>query len=291
MENRLDQLFKNKLAKREEIPSPKAWGQIQGQLKSGKRKLWMKRLAVAAAILLFATVGAALLNIQSSESEKNLSKSMNGTEGKQPQVGYRMDKVFSRIIGVDSGAIREQIKEHNNAPAGQQDITAEKQDLEIPLESEQKITKPLMIKKQLPQEERHLVNIEAIDSEISTNPEANGLDDSTKSMENEGISDVAEAPQLAGNNERESPAAAAVEQRRQRKVTIIYKASKNSTLVESGKKNILEKGLGEISKFSNEHLLTDSRKAQFSQTKDDLLALNFGKLFTNSNEEKRTKNP
>lgn len=289
MENKLDQLFKNKLAKREEIPSPQAWGQIQGQLKTGRRKMWVKRLAVAAAILLFATIGVGLLNIQSSESEKSLSKSMNGTmEKEQPEVGYRMDKVFSRIIGVDSGAIRAQTKEHNHAPAEQQAIVLEKDDLEMAMETKpntQKRAEQLAIKKrEVPNKEKKMTKTEKADSEIPTRQIAIATQEKAEIMEKEGILEVVEAPLLAGNAEVETAIEPVPEKKKNRKVTIIYKASKNSALVDSGKKNILEKGIGEISKFSDEHLLTENRKTQLSQKKDDLMALNFGKLFTNKSD-------
>ena len=57
MENKLDKLFKDQLSKHGEIPSPQAWDQIHGQLVSKRRKVWGKRLAIAASILLFATAG------------------------------------------------------------------------------------------------------------------------------------------------------------------------------------------------------------------------------------------
>ena len=57
MENRLDDLFKEKLSKHEERPSQGAWDQIHGRLRSKKKAAWGKRLAIAASIILIATVG------------------------------------------------------------------------------------------------------------------------------------------------------------------------------------------------------------------------------------------
>ena len=67
------------------------------------------------------------------------------------------------------------------------------------------------------------------------------------------------------------------------RVTIIYKADNNSELVTSDKKTLIDKGINKITKFSDEHLLTADRKTKLRNTKEDLLALNFGKLLNKSN--------
>ena len=76
-----------------------------------------------------------------------------------------------------------------------------------------------------------------------------------------------------------------VEKKAYPRIKIIYKANENSKLVASGKVNILDKGLNKITQFSDEHLLTAERKTKLRNTKDDLLALNFGKLLNKSNKD------
>jgi uncharacterized protein YbcV (DUF1398 family) len=65
----------------------------------------------------------------------------------------------------------------------------------------------------------------------------------------------------------------------------VYKADANSTLVVSNNRNILDKGINKITKFSDEHIVTDQVKTKLRNTKDDLLALNFGKLLNKSNKD------
>ena len=66
---------------------------------------------------------------------------------------------------------------------------------------------------------------------------------------------------------------------------IVYKANKGSALVASSKNTIIDKGLNKIADFSDEHLLTADRKTRLRNTKNDLLALNFGKLLNKSNKD------
>jgi hypothetical protein len=66
---------------------------------------------------------------------------------------------------------------------------------------------------------------------------------------------------------------------------VIYKANKDSKLVTADKETILNKGINKITEFSEEHVLTADRKTKLRNTKDDLLALNFGKLLNKSNKD------
>jgi hypothetical protein len=68
-------------------------------------------------------------------------------------------------------------------------------------------------------------------------------------------------------------------------VKIIYKANADSELVSSADKTLINKGIDKLTKFSNERLLTTDRKTKLRNTKEDLLALNFGKLLNKSNKE------
>jgi len=69
------------------------------------------------------------------------------------------------------------------------------------------------------------------------------------------------------------------------KVKIIYKANQDSELVASGKQTLINKGINKITNFTDEHLLTAERKTKLRNTKEDLLALNFGKLLNKSNKD------
>ena len=69
------------------------------------------------------------------------------------------------------------------------------------------------------------------------------------------------------------------------KVRVVYKANQDSKLVASEKQTLIDKGINKITEFSDEHLLTSTRKTKLRNTKEDLLALNFGKLLNKSNKD------
>jgi hypothetical protein len=69
------------------------------------------------------------------------------------------------------------------------------------------------------------------------------------------------------------------------KITVIYKANHNSELVASRETGVLNKGIKKITKFSDEHIVTDEVKTKLRNTREDLLALNFGKIINRSNKD------
>lgn len=279
METRLDKLFKDQLSKHEEIPSPQAWDRIHGQLVSSRRKLWSRRLAIAASIMLFATVGFfgyRSLNTIVIKNDQFATKSIDENKKNQKLHTQNLEeKVSEKIIPQDINpevadkttklppVITEvkRVEKNTEAPAND-DIQGVQIEEKMPLLSGVNVDKP-----EIPPEIK-------IDNQEEINEDSN-------------ISEQSAEPLLATNKPQEIQ-----KNTKQKKsypqVKIIYKADKNSELVTSGQITLVDKGINELTKFSDEHLLTAKRKTMLRNTKDDLLALNFGKLLNKSNKE--TKN-
>ena len=276
MENRLDKLFKDQLSKHEEIPSTKAWDQIHGQLVSKRRKVWGKRLAIAASILLFATVGFfgyRSLNTLTIKKDQLVTKSIDenkiSEDQRNPEKGI--------IEYKDSREIK--AEDDINTDEHQVSITEQKsveKIAEVPSTTDSRVEKI--------EEKMHLVAEVLLDKyEI---PNEIKVEEQNKITEepllSEQLTEVVQAENKAVNEHQEIR-----EFEKQNKtyprVTIIYKADKNSELVTSGKNTLLDKGIKKITRFSDEHLLTADRKTKLRNTKEDLLALNFSKLLNKSN--------
>jgi len=100
----------------------------------------------------------------------------------------------------------------------------------------------------------------------------------------EDIKPVEQEQQLDSNKEPDSIEEAAPE-KTYPKIRIVYKADDNSDLVASNSKTLIDKGIKKLTQFSDEHIITDQVKTKLRNTKDELLALNFGKIINKSNKQ------
>lgn len=276
MKNRLDNLFKDQLSKHGEIPSPQAWDQIHGQLVSKRRKVWGRRLAIAASILLFATAGffgyrsLTTLTIKNDQlgsksiDEGKISEEQSNTEKViieykdskeiKTEVNIKTDEGQEPIIEVKSVEKNTEIPSITNSPI-------EKIEEKMPLVAEVILDKH-EIRNDIKVEEQGEINEEPILPKQSTEVV---LAENKVIIEQQEFQEIKEPKKTYPQ------------------IIIIYKADKNSKLVASGKKTFMDKGIQKITKFSDEHLLTADRKTKLRNTKENLLALNFGKLLNKSN--------
>jgi len=277
MENKLDNLFKSQLSKFEETPSHGAWDQIHEKLASKRKAIWVKRIAIAASLILIATVGflgyryTEKLNIEtvsevvSIVEEKNeilndTSTDVNTEEG----LIERADKITEDKTQVDK--VEDLQKDLAQAYSG----------------SDKELAKPVNNAKEEVEQngmliatsigKREPVTSIAIEEVLQDNGDV--------------IAGHDEKVDMAKLNDRED----VIEPKKQKakvypKVRIVYKANQDSELVASERKTIIDRGINKITEFSDEHLLTNNRKTKLRNTKDDLLALNFGKLLNKSNRD------
>ena len=274
MENRLDDLFKEKLSKHEERPSQGAWDQIHGRLRSKKKAAWGKRLAIAASIILMATVGflgyGLIKNIGidqptetislNSEFEETGANTVNQySEQQQEEATDLIQNIENAITEASQDAEQEDYEAVSNVEDKDvmEVIGQSSENAEVLANNELQIRNELPVNEQ-PMQAAELNANEALLESVA---------------EVEGDDQVATS-KLEAQKPKQYP-----------KVKIIYRASENSELVASGKTSIIDKGLNKITQFSEEHLLTDNRKTMLRNTKEDLLALNFGKLLNKSNRE------
>jgi hypothetical protein len=274
MENRLDDLFKEKLSKHEERPSQEAWDQIHGRLRSKKKAAWGKRLAIAASIILMATVGflgyGLIKNIGIDQSTKTIS-----LNNELEETGANTVNQYSEQQQEEATDLIQNIKNastETSQDTEQEDYEAvsnveDKDVMEVIGQSSENdpvlANNKLQIRNELPVNEQPMQAAELNANEALL----------------ESVGEVEGDDQVAASKQE------AQKPKQYPKVKIIYRASENSELVASGKTSIIDKGLNKITQFSEEHLLTDNRKTMLRNTKEDLLALNFGKLLNKSNRE------
>ncbi|MCK5372136.1 MAG: hypothetical protein KAQ62_26425 [Cyclobacteriaceae bacterium] len=276
MENRLDKLFKDQLSKHEEIPSPQAWDQIHGQLISKRRKVWGKRFAIAASILLFATagfIGYRSLNTLTIKKDQFVTKSIDEDKIAKDQINAEEGIIEYK----DSGEIK--VKDDIKTDEPQKVITevksVEKID-ETPSTTDspiEKIEEKVLLVAEVKLDKHEIQNDIKVEEQEEIDEEPILREESTEVVlaENKVIIEQQEFQEIK-EPKKTYP-----------QVKIIYKADKNSELVASDKKTLIDKGINKITKFSDEHLLTADRKTKLRNTKEDLLALNFGKLLNKSN--------
>jgi hypothetical protein len=272
MENKLDNLFKDQLSKHEETPSPQAWDQIQDQLTSKRTSLWSRRLAIAASIILIATVGflgyRSLSSIQVEDSMEVTASTKEIREYQAP-IETESEESTSKQILVDKDeaeTIRQIVADTH---IEEENINMEKsiQPMDVNIERSSSLVSEVQAVEQLDQMVESTDGIEEITEAAVT------LDEVTETV-------------LAEQITIEEPIETSVEKRKTYpKVRVVYKANQDSKLVASEKRTIIGKGINKITEFSDEHLLTSARKTKLRNTKEDLLALNFGKLLNKSNKD------
>ena len=280
MENRLDQLFRNRLSKYEEIPSSQAWEHIHEKLASKKKVFWGKRLAIAASVLLIATVGffgyRSFTNMEV-DSGNNLSTSIVEENKLNDQPTTLNDELMpenenSNLLGIevegpDKVIAPEPQYEEISEIAEKQDIELELEQVEVPLVAEVKMD---------------------VSQEESSGERKLTIEEPERKNEEVFTETQIKEPLIAENSIIEEDKNSNTSENTKKaypEVKIIYKANTDSELVASGKRSLINKGLNKITEFSDEHLLTADRKEKLRNTKEDLLALNFGKLLNKSNKE------
>lgn len=278
--NRLDKLFKDQLLKHEEIPTRQAWDQIHGGLAANRRRALVKRLAIAASILLFATVGYIgyrSLDSLTIKKDQIVAKNIDDIANSEEQPISKPEEVIIEINNSNENAEEPTIKikdqQQDRAQVKSVDkIVEEPLELDLPFE---KIEAKMPILRENESDE------DGVEQESI-------IDEPKEVIEEPILSEPAKEILLAKNNaidEVEEGLEIKDKKKTYIQVKIIYKADRNSALISSGKKTFINKGIDKLTKFSNEHLLTEDRKTKLRNTKEDLLALNFGKLLNKSNKE------
>jgi len=276
MENKLDNLFKEKLSGDKVVPSQEAWNKLNGQLKSNRRQTWRNRLAIAATIILLLSVG--FLGYRATEMNNAVIETDNlsiNIENEAPNISD--DQIENERSVEESYAV---------------EVTSETVELAVNQEIYDTDDEKAVSKQRSNEEE--LTNQAFLQSQFIATETKPGIKDEMKSET------VNEAPINQGGGNLESKEFVAAIDNTAKvdlnesdsdkanprpKIRIVYKANKDSELVTPGKSTIIDRGINKITDFSAEHLLTTDRKTKLRNTKEDLLALNFGKLLNKSNKD------
>jgi len=284
MEEKLDKLFKDKLGTFRAEPTENAWAQIHQQLSSSKRKVLTIRFAAAASIAILISLGVLsyLFVDQINPTDDRLS------DAKQEQLQE----------GSKVGTTPLKNEENVNAVLEPQDdekaMIAQKLNQQPAMESPEKRNADVesaSLSEAKPAKQGTLPVMKPAEVLTARETQVNKEEDDGLPSRKEDTELVAQV--LLEEKELE-PAKTAEEIPEQKptkngkktypQVKIIYKASSESELVASNK-NLIDKGIKKITKFSDERILTDEVKTKLRNTKDDLLALNFGKLLNKSNRD------
>ena len=288
MENKLDNLFRDKLSSHKKDPSDRAWDQLHHQLSANRRSLWIRRLSIAASVLLVATIGFVgyrSLNNLKLEHSDNLTNSTNSegmTEMRKVIEGSEekaLSNEISDVIIVDDTKVEANNEKIANLDgADKKKVTAKVEDKPAtkpkPDFQPETSTDDLFLAESNVEQEEPVIDLLNEEEKPSydheaINHEQHDLLASESIDEDNQLSD-----KIIDKKPKTYP-----------EVRIVYKANQNSELVTSGKRSILDKGINKITEFSDEHLLTAERKTKLRNTKEDLLALNFGKLLNKSDRD------
>jgi hypothetical protein len=284
MEDRLDQLFREKLSDHKVAPTENAWEQIHHQLAYKRRKKWMKHLAIAASILLFLSAGYIVFQYVKqldtkppviTQNENLLNAEMPDkteiqevNEEKTPAISeLKLEIITSEGAGtVEKNKTLDGLEAHLSPQVNNSELPAKNEFAKKPIKKTDDVAKagsnlpePQMAELPEPQIETHMA------------------------LNNENDKIETELPSLTEIDNRNDHSPVIAED--YPKITVIYKANHNSELVASRETGVLNKGIKKITKFSDEHIVTDEVKTKLRNTREDLLALNFGKIINRSNKD------
>ncbi len=277
MEGKLDKLFKDKLAQHKVNPSDRAWDQINQQLASKKRGIWAKRLAVAASLLvLISAVSIGYFYIERIKTDIPTVTESKTVEN--PEIKTKSEDEIKTPLSKRSESsemiidrLKQTVEPRNNGiveNTNDKSIVVAKQ--AEPIQNEEKaqtlVEKDLIIPVELNPE---------IEESQQLIAEITSIEDIKPAEDNKNLKSKDEP----GSSEEP------VSEKTYPKIRIVYKADENSELVASSNKRLIDKGIKRITEFSDEHIITDQVKTKLRNTKDDLLALNFGRILNKSNNQ------
>ena len=288
MENKMDQLFKNHLEGHTENPSAEAWDKLEHHLSAGRRKKRQKLLLIAASFMLICLSGFVAqryLHHATPVEVKNAQISMTPAHDASPTPHTTAKPLPEQAVD-KSGNIK--VARARMTPKSPAKSTSRQ--IDHPAKNTQKIaqnpwrTESATTAKSSGQPEKAADPAEGLpqgfieDRAAQDEPEVT-LADNNRPPAGDDLQQKA-LQQVAENNTMPQQPL---------KVTIVYKATKNSALVNDEDRNLIGKSLKKIKEFSDEHVLTAKRKNMLRDTKDELLALNIGKLLNGSNDKNNVK--
>jgi len=277
MEGKLDKLFKDKLAQHKVNPSDRAWDQINHHLANKRKSVWTTRFAVAASLLVLISaisVGYFYINkMNSAAPALSQSKKIENPEIKTESEDEIKSPLSNRSKSSDiaiqqppqaaekqKNETAEYINEKSTEPTDKAETTQNKE--KAPELVEEDLIIPVKLDPEIADSQEFIADLISI----------------------EDIKPVEQEQQLDSNKEPDSIEEAAPE-KTYPKIRIVYKADDNSDLVASNSKTLIDKGIKKLTQFSDEHIITDQVKTKLRNTKDELLALNFGKIINKSNKQ------
>ncbi len=273
MKNKLDQLFREKLARHREAPSPQAWEQLHHALAARRRKLWLRRLAVAAAVALLFTVAFSLTRVQNPQKQ---SEQANGA----PLAQSMKKQPFSHEENIAKVEAQAAQPERENTPT-EKESEHKKATTPVKHEVPQTVTKP-------PEQEPALAEAAVEGHEkapvfhgkkviiVLEKPSEDGSRPAAEEgMKNHEKSIKGQNALLADASEQDAPIMEKTEKKAD-KIVIVYKKDKNRRPV----KKVFDNSLGKLARLYDQKLMTEDVKTDLNTLKKDVLAWRVDKLFS-----------
>ena len=277
MEERLDKLFKEKLTQHKVNPSDHAWDQINHQLARKRRNVWAKRLAVAASFLVLISAASIAYFYIDRVNSNNPSITQSKTK-EIPEIKTKAEDNIKTPSSQGSESL-DRVADQSKLAT----ISNENQTPETPIE---KSASTAMQSESAQNEEKtQAVKDKEMILPVELHPKKEESKDFlADNISNENVEQI-EKKQIGDSEKVSDSIEKTVTEKTYPKIRIVYKADENSDLVAGDNKTLIDKGINKITKFSDEHIITDQVKTKLRNTKDDLLALNFGKILNKSNKK------
>jgi hypothetical protein len=277
MEGKLDKLFKDKLAQHKVNPSDDAWDQINHHLAKNRKSVWAKRFAVAAALLLLISA-ASIGYFYNSKINSDIPTLTQSKKIENPEINTKAEDESKTNSSEKSKPL--------DIPIKQSEIISESP---ISKGSNESRKKTNLIPKPTDSPENEGVREPRVAGKTVLPKQSEPVRDESRELlagniSNEDIKPV-EKDQELDSKEVPDSIEKPMSEKTYPKIRILYKADENSDLVVSNSKTLIDKGIKKLTEFSGEHILTDQVKTKLRNTKEDLLALNFGKIINKSNKQ------
>ncbi len=268
MEKKLDQLFRDKLSNHNITPSVDAWEKINSGLRP-KRNPVSKWMAVAAILLLVGFAGAVgYFYFQGAGQETQIA----GLETSNPAMDISQSENISEP-GPETFMEQstEPVKENNPEPESVLTPVVKK--------------RQTLVQKQINPDPEQLTQRTGPDGIVPLENQDSQILAINDGPVHESLTFESGLPVVDDHEIKVASENPAKAPKTYPKVTVTYKVSSDSPLLAQTNNKVIDKGMKEIARFSEKHIITDELKSKLRNTKDDLLALNFGRIINKSNKD------
>ncbi len=283
--NKTDRLFKDKIGGLEYPPSSEPWQVIEQTLQKKKNQQRWRWLAAAASIILLVGLGSYFVindSMNLIQTAVDTSTQLKNTEPEMTTNKKTMKGEDTKTESEHAGKMAMKMAQNKN-----QEINNIKPDTKHTTNKKQHRAENTIAMK-TPNTTEVNANISSVELQDQPRPIAQKLaqlpDEISKTDEiplavdqgtelpttQKNAPDVASQAAIKQNN---------LEEQKYPQVKIIYKKSQDESVLAYAQEKIVEKSIKKISDIKDDLKISDETKAKIRNAKDDILTLNFGRIF------------